>query len=1014
MPKVSTPSVQHVNRSFIGLDVYHEPQTIQPSELTKANNVYINGGRIKARAGKRGQLTTAHILGSPIYEPTLFVLANGTSADLFACNHHIYRQNKSASAVTEILEGGLSLNIDTPNVRQTRFGAFDYLIDGASALRRINLDVANTSKIVTGIPAPVTIPTANLTSTVLDPCNSLTGWSMDTVAGPLGTPNLEPNSDFTSPAPSLIPQHYGPAYPGFTTLGSGSGLLTFVGPDTDFYNSGSGRLPASWDAANTYVLIDDPGEGFYTALQNNAALTSDTWRYARRFQVMAAYYQEATDSQSGVDILVTFYNGGNAVGAQQKTVRPLYVAGTADNEWGGLGTSGLYIQEVFTLPDTDVEIDQITIQWTGTASNLRGVGVFLSKMMVLPLGTETVTYGDGFGLTASAGGISVHYLGVICGGCYIEKTYGSDQNWSTFNRIGIKLSASTAKRLADAGLSLKLGFRTNAGVEIVYSNPMTIEKDGSAASVDISTVALTAIRAAFRHLYLVFTSDVTSDVVFDPFMTFGPIVDAGNLSVGVPYDYVVVLEQQITSTDVVDSNPGPASNSITPTNLQAMGLIHLDGSYTSNSDVTHLIFARQGGFQDASAGPLIFATVPVGADASGTYWTWNHTTRTLTDNTPDSQLLQATPVVYGREAPPLNASAIAAWQGRLWLSVGNVLYASWLTTSGSALYFSAVNVTGSLTTAVEGVVQPMGSSDDPIVAMIPIGVPIAAGNAYGGALLVFKSRSVWLVQGDTAANFTFKQYPYPEGVGLVAKRGAARISDNEVAFLGPDKVHIFPPSSETEFALKISTLLYPQVTQIDSAAFSKAWLATFDRRIYIGAPQAGDSANTVAYVFDLRNGGWTIFRQMNVSGALVMPPGSVANDPFQFVLAGLDGQVYSLDYGTFADKASSDGAAFNIDWEVQSRAMGWEAGGVFVNNRALNSWIACEANETITTKVIPDDSTAKTFTKAFAFDGRYSPRTYLPARVEGDLLYINISGSTDTDITVEAMGLETLETRQDQ
>ena len=213
-------------------------------------------------------------------------------------------------------------------------------------------------------------------------------------------------------------------------------------------------------------------------------------------------------------------------------------------------------------------------------------------------------------------------------------------------------------------------------------------------------------------------------------------------------------------------------------------------------------------------------------DPSNPYYVWNATTHVLTDNTPDTWLTLANLMSFSRNPMPTTPNSIGISQGRIWASVGNLLYSSWLynTDNSAPMMTTLVPNLSDPNYPVAGIWFPVSADgSDTIVNMESYGTPVAAGQQFGGGLLVFNKRSVCMVQGTDASDFAVREYDYQLGVGLVAMRGFARINADEVIFMGPDRLHVFPPkydNPEKDLGLAIQPDLYPvlpNTTQVQSA-----------------------------------------------------------------------------------------------------------------------------------------------------------------------------------------------------
>ena len=984
-----------IDANFIGLDVFHDPAFLSPQHLTRADNVFVNGGVLESRPGKVGLLSSP--MSAAIYEPTPYVDANGNVDTLFVSGGKLYKNATGSEAATEVKHSdGSSLSLVSEDVRTGRLGKFVYLVDGTGPLVRTD---ASTGQIVTGMVAPSAVPNVALTSFALDTASSTTGWSCDTLAGATNPPtNLFTNGDFTTGL-SEWPTTY--------LNGNVAGGFVFTGPDVDFHTTSSSyhAMPSAF--SGNWALLDDPGSGLiHVSPLLNLGIEGDSARFCRQFYASANYYQGDTTGLSGVRFELCCYSTtagdeSDLVALQYVEISPSYTSTPDPN---------LFIDHVFSIPDLGVEIQSVRLGVYGASTNVRGNGVFVDNVVLnaIPNGLSLTSKGSSSGLTVTHSETTSAYYGKV-GGCRLVKNYGSAQDWSAYDLISIALQ--NAATLVTDGMGLVLGFWNGTGTTHAYSNPMTFAADGSYVSVDISTVPA---RSSFQYLEIVFMSDIALTSFQSPLFAFGPISAAGSLSVGYAnYAWYFTEVDVVAAGDQIESNPSPSSVLLTPTLEQAQATVGLPAS-TVNAAATEYAIYRSGGTYSDGLARLV-ATVSLSADSSGAGYLWSHSTQTLTDNVPDSALYLATTMVSSRNAPPTGAQAVAAWQGRLWLAVGSMLYCSWLVAgvNESALYFTEASITGSSTILIEGAVFPIGGTDDdPIQALIPFGTPIASGNQFGGALLVLKQRRVWLVQGSSAENFSVTQYGYGDGVGLIAPLAVAQITESQIAFLGPDRIHLFPPKSDVDVSLPIEPLIYPraQSETISATAISQCWMTVHDRRLFLGAPTPGDSQPTVVYVFDLRQGGWTVWKPFVATSGVSVPLTSATGQTYQLAVAGSDGQLYAVDGSATTDVALAGGGGVPIAVAVTSRGHRAAAGG-FADTVAVRAFVDVSANDELAVTVTGDDA-EQADVHDYTFVGRLRPEFKVSGAVLGSSVTVGVSGSVSDVVRIAGLGLMTTVGRQ--
>ncbi len=311
--------------------------------------------------------------------------------------------------------------------------------------------------------------------------------------------------------------------------------------------------------------------------------------------------------------------------------------------------------------------------------------------------------------------------------------------------------------------------------------------------------------------------------------------------------------------------------------------------------------------------------MPYGTDPTNPYYAWNAETGVFLDNTPDIFLSVATLMVSTRDPMPANAQAGCMWQDRWCIGLANLLFISWLTAANDTapLMTTLVQNLDDPDRQIEGATFPISADPtDTIVQLIPYGTPVAAGNAFGGGLLVLCERSVWMVSGADPTDFSVRQYDYTEGVGLVALRGCARTSANQVIFMGPDRLHVFPPAHDDpmrDIGLRIQPQLYPVSPQAlqSPVGFAGSWMAYHDSRLYLGCPAPAatpQTTNNVIWVFDFHVGGWTRWTGMAMTSGAGEPPNVATATPRALFLYGLNGQVYQVGPGTVDVEAGGVGA----------------------------------------------------------------------------------------------------------
>jgi hypothetical protein len=459
--------------------------------------------------------------------------------------------------------------------------------------------------------------------------------------------------------------------------------------------------------------------------------------------------------------------------------------------------------------------------------------------------------------------------------------------------------------------------------------------------------------------------------------------------------------------NVIESDASPVSNALTPTTFKAEANVVIPASL--NGATTHLFVYRYGGvFVDPYPTARLIAKVSVAQDAnSGAdgFWTWNHTTRTLLDNVPDSQLFGVETLIAGKGSPPVGAQALTQWQNRLWLAKGSTLYGSWLLneSASAALYFNAVSDPADPNLGVKGGVWSVGGADnDTIMALVPL----------GAMLIILKQRSVWMLTGTDGSNFELSGHLVKAGVGCVAPRAWALVQ-NHLWFLSGDGVWEYDGGELIRYVSQdIEPFLNPaQVNQpaIPAAAYKNAAMLYAGKRLYLFAPKdSAATANNCAHVFDARVQGWVRWLQMNATSACTT---STALDTSEVYLAGGDGQLYQLTGS--GDKDLSGSTPTAVTFSFRSSYWGQEDTGP-------GYWMTNEP-QSLRAAVTTGESAALTFT-AFATGAAFShPITYtvnglkslyvpsLPSGLRGDSVCVGIDGATVTQTKITSVAMESSE-----
>lgn len=204
---------------------------------------------------------------------------------------------------------------------------------------------------------------------------------------------------------------------------------------------------------------------------------------------------------------------------------------------------------------------------------------------------------------------------------------------------------------------------------------------------------------------------------------------------------------------LVESNPSPASNILTLSNQRA----NLTIPTSSDPQVTGRRIYRFGGTQNAWK---FVAEIP------------DNTTTSFTDNTPDSDLVGAPTLSFFNDPPPV-ATIATVHRERIFLA-GNSSYPTrvFFSTFGSPEYFPP----SSPDDPDGGSWFEVGQQDgQPVTALVPVGTMLA----------IFKTRSCWLLRGESQADFILMPFG-----NIGASHQNAAISMEGFAFIY-DGIHLY-------------------------------------------------------------------------------------------------------------------------------------------------------------------------------------------------------------------------------
>lgn len=959
-----------MNADFSGINAFSPPWELKPNQLVAADNWIFQGGSLIQRPAFIGQLTQPM---SAAIAPVMidFVDASGNVTLIFVCAGKLYKLPPGGSnAIELLLPDGSSFAFNSAGVRMCRINDWIYIIDGVGGLVRASL---SGGAYYVGMNAPQNPVTVALTNIPLDPMTSTAGWTDDNIITNGDQVNIYLNGQYNSGILTNHPYSQGdPDAGGFSFLGAG--LRFYTGGES------GGEVPASYP--NTWACPSMPGQGLYlTANRPNYLITNDPGRTTVQFYVRVDYFQ--FNAAAAVVLALSAYDATNTIiAAETVTFQPPVAATTPD--------APLYQDWVFTFPSLLIpEIEFVNLSIVGAPDNKGGTTlIYISNVIVNAMDNalNPTLSGTGAGIALTRGSAtdpkynSSAQFGKM-GGCRLTHDYGGPQDWTGNNIIAVALRGASS--LVANGLAMVFDFATDdgsGGQVHHYTNDCIIASDGSYAAADLAVID-PAVLAAFRWFGVVFTADWTNQTRL-PSITVGPVTASGNLSITnsgqtqvnfAAYEWYETEDQVISVGDEIEGNPSPVSASLNPTfDLAAAYVTKSSDSPVNGATTTNYKFYRVGGvFTDGFA--RLIASVPVGADvAYGTdplnpYYSWNHTTGILLDNTPDTWLFLADILSFTHGVPPTGAQAMCAAGARLWLGVEADLWASGII-SESAVYFNDVNLPNSPTLAIEGAEFQCGGSEYPIMALYPIGTSpadVEGTNSFNSAVISLKRNTFWTISGNSAVNYSASEQPYEPGIGLEAPLLVCRDSVFTVAFLAGDRMHIYPiyyrrhVLDQAQVSQAVEPLLYPGrglgTQPIPSSALQGAWMQYHDGRVLIGIPAPGGTANTLIYVLDTRNQGWLRWvPPVSITGALSIPPQIAEGENYAMYAGGADGQIYLCDPASFQDQATPLAPLAPIPASALTRGMGMDSPGGYVPSvRAVSAAVDLEGTGTLNVTVTP-------------------------------------------------------------
>lgn len=903
----------------------------------------------------------------------------------------IYKQLQGGTYRIELLSvGGSSYNFNSPLTTASVYGNYIYPVDGAHPATRISLTGGYPSY---AMQAPTTAPTAILTNSLLFSAaqvGTAANWSFDGQASPMTnlsgvgpTLSAKTNGGYQIPAGSNLRNATywtitGESGPGW---GGDANAVNLISPTVNICVAGGS------DATGGYLTVPSlsgnsllyPSRFHIVLWQVKNDFGSNPNTYIADILITpfdsghnqlssAAIIQINIPGNSGsiLDEIADFSGVGANVAFLKVQIVATNTSSVGNLYIDAINITPITVQTTFLSNPSYVRAipmlsgGAINTSSTSSTSSTSGSssGVFVPGNTPTDLGNvldyEATSFTFTFPASSSSSGSSSgssSSSGALTGGISL----------ATVNRLVIGLGGIVSW----AGLAFNLSLVQSNGTVVLADNGTAISSDLTGLDCDISTLT-TAQRSNIVAIKLTFLVDPTW---VSPFyaLNLGPITLGGNLQINntglqllFSYQWWITEDASIDglpplgqinadgtiqvtlnpSQNSIEGNPSVGSSILYPTFFQAEGQITLPSvcpvnSLTQGGSLFYQLYRRGGEWSDVR----LIASVPknadvaLGADPLNPYYSWNHTTRIFIDNTPDTWL--QTPLAlmsFSRNPMLTNLQCCCVTNDRFYGAVGNTVAVSWLFNANNSAALMTTTVLDSTDPNAEiaGAVFPIGNDpSNTVVALVPYGTPIAAGNQFGGGVLCLMQRGApYLIQGNapitttTSTQFSVVPQPYSSGAGLIAPRGYVQVTPNEIIWMGADRLHIFPPrgdSPNSDPGHPIQPMVYPappwQQTFMNATAVSQAWMAYHDSKIFWGMPVPGGTQNSVVWCLDLIDKGWTCaVTNKNTTGVFSAPPNSATGSEYQLYFCDTSGQV-SL-FNGFADTATPLSSPTAIPWAV--------------------------------------------------------------------------------------------------
>lgn len=408
----------------------------------------------------------------------------------------------------------------------------------------------------------------------------------------------------------------------------------------------------------------------------------------------------------------------------------------------------------------------------------------------------------------------------------------------------------------------------------------------------------------------------------------------------------------------VESPLSKVSSPIDTTNAESRLRINLSGDFrdSTGDGYTHLLVYRRNtstftdGLFRLIAQIDVYNITPTLVNSSSNVVLESGATQSqiyLVDNVGDTELLfdsvqGKTGSLFhnGKDFFPQGAETVAIHQSRLWMSLNNTLYASWLLDNNNEynIHTTLVPILNEPYLGMKGASFDVSAryDNEPITALVPFsGEGLSKNNSSSNALLVLRNNSFLPVTGNDASSFSILGFVQEAGAGCIAPNCAQTVL-GRVWWLSNSGIMQYSNglpqtvSQQLDRLVNARThnpLLSPSGTAltIDQSVQQNASSVFFDNKFIFSSVQPGGTYLDTMYVYDFKMNGWTEWKFPTFG--LGTPPSirsmyvlNTAVDAPQLFVASSGGHIYQFT-GT-QDKWTASSSLLPFDWAVLSRQYG--------------------------------------------------------------------------------------------